>query len=153
MAMPAPSTKVVSRSRTVAAPSWTKLSRGMAIRALVEARLLGKRLLTLEADIAVLPTDSRAAAGGETVGRGSARGDSARGDSARGDSARGDSARGDSARGVSVGDGHSGTLLMQPRAAGAPATLNGSPGDGLTRAARSLEHAAAELRSAREAMP
>jgi hypothetical protein len=109
----------------------------MAIRALVEARLLGKRLLTLEADIAVLPTDSRAAGGGESVGRGSARGDSARGDSARGDSAR---------------DEHYGTLLMQPRAAGAPATLNGSPGDGLTRAARSLEHAAAELRSAREAM-
>ena len=38
------------------ATPWTKLSQGMAIRAAIEARLLGKRLLTLNANITILPT-------------------------------------------------------------------------------------------------
>lgn len=38
---------------------WVKLSQGMAIRAAIEARLLGKRLLTLNADITILPAQQR----------------------------------------------------------------------------------------------
>ena len=37
-------------------PNWMRLSRGMVIRAVIEARLLGKKLLTLDADIAILRT-------------------------------------------------------------------------------------------------
>lgn len=40
---------------TVSTPSWLHLSRGMSIRAVVEARLLGRRLLTLDADVVILP--------------------------------------------------------------------------------------------------
>ncbi len=39
-------------------PNWMRLSRGMVIRAVIEARLLGKKLLTLDADIAILPAES-----------------------------------------------------------------------------------------------
>lgn len=46
-----------------------KLSRGMAIGAVIEARLLGRRLLTLNADITVLPAEDHY---GEPVGRGEA---------------------------------------------------------------------------------
>lgn len=42
---------------TLRAAPWVKLSRGMAIRAAIEARILGKRLLTLNADITVLPAE------------------------------------------------------------------------------------------------
>ena len=40
---------------SVTPPGWTRLSRGMVIRAVIEARLLGRKLLTLDADVAILP--------------------------------------------------------------------------------------------------
>ncbi len=44
-----------------------RLSRGMVIRAAIEARLLGRRLLTLDADIAILPAETgRAMPGGRS---------------------------------------------------------------------------------------
>ncbi|MDQ2700115.1 MAG: hypothetical protein M3Y23_02170 [Actinomycetota bacterium] len=45
----------------VQSPGWMRLSRGMAIRAVIEARLLGRKLLTLDADIAILPAGTEAA--------------------------------------------------------------------------------------------
>lgn len=43
--------------RVVTGPGWMRLSRGMLIQAVIEARLLGKRLLTLNAEIMVLPAE------------------------------------------------------------------------------------------------
>ena len=39
---------------------WMRLSHGMFIRAVIEARLLGRRLLTLNADVEILPAESDA---------------------------------------------------------------------------------------------
>lgn len=44
---------------SVVIPSWTRLSRGMLIKAGIEARLLGKKLLTLDAEITVVPAETR----------------------------------------------------------------------------------------------
>lgn len=46
------------RPTTVRSPGWMRLSRGMVIRAAIEARLLGRKLLTLDADIAILPAET-----------------------------------------------------------------------------------------------
>lgn len=48
---------------------WVRLSQGMAIRAAVEARLFGKRLLTLNADITVLPAERKASRHGRPAPR------------------------------------------------------------------------------------
>lgn len=49
----APATRVA----TIRSP-WLRLSRGMAICAAIEARVLGRRLLTLNADVTVLPAET-----------------------------------------------------------------------------------------------
>ncbi len=58
----APAESPARRAITVSAP-WLRLSRGMAIRAAIEARVFGKRLLTLDADITVLPAEERGTRG------------------------------------------------------------------------------------------
>lgn len=53
-----PANPETAGGRTViASPGWMKLSRGMVVRAVIEARLLGRKLLTLDADIAILPAE------------------------------------------------------------------------------------------------
>lgn len=47
----------VGNGTVLRAPGWLRLSSGMVIRAVIEARLLGRKLLTLDADIAILPAD------------------------------------------------------------------------------------------------
>jgi hypothetical protein len=102
-----------------------KLSSGMMIRALIEARLFGKRLLTLEADVAVLPARSEAP-GTEAI--------------------RLDGANGN-------GNGGSGPALLESTIDPATLPAGGAHRERLARAAKSLEQGAQELRRARDAMP
>jgi len=63
----------------VRSPSWLRLANGMIVRAAIEARLLGRKLLTLDADIAILPAERetrpvpKAHLNGSSPGRGLAR--------------------------------------------------------------------------------
>jgi hypothetical protein len=100
-----------------------KLSSGMMIRALIEARLFGKRLLTLEADVAVLPAKSEAPST--------------------------EAIRLDGAN----GNGGSGPALLESTIDPASLPAGGAHRERLARAAKSLEQGAEELRRARDAMP
>jgi hypothetical protein len=106
-----------------------KLSGGMVIRALIEARLFGKRLLTLEADVTVLPAQSDGLLGANSLTP-------------------------DGPFGVAPGES---SVAADP-AAGSLGRIKAAPGgtahgERLARASRSLEQAAEELGRAREAMP
>jgi hypothetical protein len=110
----------------VRGPSWMKLSGGMVIGALIEARLFGKRLLTLEADVTVLPAESAA-------GPGTVRSPGKR------------LAAYPGAHGLRAGG------LAGP--GGGDGSRGGAHEDRLTRAADSLKQAAEDLARARSAMP
>jgi hypothetical protein len=107
-------------------PSWLKLSGGMVIGALIEARLFGKRLLTLEADVTVLPAGSDEAGGRPAAA----------------------SARWPSSRAAGYGRVAGGLGSLR-----SAADHGAAHDERLARTARSLEQAAGELARARSAMP
>ncbi len=47
----------MDRNSTIRGPRWVRLSQGMIIRAVIEARLLGRKLLTLNANVEILPAE------------------------------------------------------------------------------------------------